>query len=66
LTDTALNTAKAGYLTRKLFVVAQDTMIAEEDCGTKKGIWVKRDSGNGLEVQSQKLSKAELAEEVKR
>ena len=38
LTDTALNTAKAGYLTSKLFVVAQDVMVAEEDCGTKEGI----------------------------
>ncbi|MSU54961.1 MAG: DNA-directed RNA polymerase subunit beta' [Candidatus Taylorbacteria bacterium] len=42
LTDTALNTAKAGYLTRKLFVAAQDTMIAEDDCGTKDHIIVKR------------------------
>jgi DNA-directed RNA polymerase subunit beta' len=50
LTDTALNTAKAGYLTRKLFVVAQDTMISEEDCNTKDGIWVKKDAGNGLEI----------------
>ncbi|KKT44310.1 MAG: DNA-directed RNA polymerase subunit beta' [Parcubacteria group bacterium GW2011_GWA2_44_15] len=42
LTDTALNTAKAGYLTRKLFVAAQDTIITEEDCGTKDAIIVKR------------------------
>ena len=35
LTDTALNTAKAGYLTRKLFDVSQDTLIIEDDCGTK-------------------------------
>ena len=35
LTDTALNTAKAGYLTRKLFVVAQDVVITEDDCKTK-------------------------------
>jgi DNA-directed RNA polymerase subunit beta' len=57
LTDTALNTAKAGYLTRKLFVVAQDTMIAEEDCGTKEGVWVRKDSGNGLEVPLSKTIK---------
>ncbi|MES2436712.1 MAG: DNA-directed RNA polymerase subunit beta' [Patescibacteria group bacterium] len=55
LTDTALNTAKAGYLTRKLFVVAQDTMISEEDCGTKKGINVRKDSGSGLEVPVSKI-----------
>ncbi len=37
LADTALNTAKAGYLTRRLVDVAQDVIITEEDCGTKKG-----------------------------
>lgn len=42
LTDTALNTAKAGYLTRKLFVSAQDTMVCEDDCGTKNSIIIKR------------------------
>jgi DNA-directed RNA polymerase subunit beta' len=35
--DTALNTAKAGYLTRRLVDVAQDVMVTEEDCGTKNG-----------------------------
>ena len=50
LTDTALNTAKAGYLTRKLFVVAQDVMTSEEDCGTKEGITIKKDSALGIEV----------------
>ncbi len=38
LSDTALNTAKAGYLTRKLFVVAQDIVVTESDCMTKDGI----------------------------
>ncbi len=42
LTDTALNTAKAGYLTRKLFVASQDTMVTIPDCGTKDAITVKR------------------------
>ena len=50
LTDTALNTAKAGYLTRKLFVVAQDNMISEKDCGTKEHIIIKRGSASGIEV----------------
>src|SRR3990167_9542063 len=44
LTDTALNTAKAGYLTRRLFDVAQDVVITEDDCGTKEGLLVKRES----------------------
>ncbi|MHB1316733.1 MAG: DNA-directed RNA polymerase subunit beta' [Minisyncoccota bacterium] len=45
LTDTALNTAKAGYLTRKLFVVAQDIVVTEEDCGTTEGIVMGEGSG---------------------
>lgn len=48
MTDTALNTAKAGYLTRRLFVVAQDVMITEEDCGTKEGISVTHKSASGI------------------
>ena len=38
LADTALKTANAGYLTRKLVDVAQDCMVTEEDCGTIDGI----------------------------
>jgi DNA-directed RNA polymerase subunit beta' len=38
LADTALKTADAGYLTRRLHDVAQDVVIVEEDCGTLRGI----------------------------
>ena len=38
LADTALKTADAGYLTRRLVDVAQDVVITEEDCGTVRGI----------------------------
>jgi DNA-directed RNA polymerase subunit beta' len=40
LADTALRTADAGYLTRRLVDVAQDVIIQEEDCGTSQGIWL--------------------------
>jgi len=40
LADTALKTANSGYLTRRLVDVAQDMVIAEEDCGTLEGIFV--------------------------
>jgi len=40
LADTALRTADAGYLTRRLVDVAQDVIINAEDCGTKDGIWI--------------------------
>lgn len=38
LADTALKTADAGYLTRRLVDVAQDVVIADDDCGTLRGI----------------------------
>jgi DNA-directed RNA polymerase subunit beta' len=50
LTDTALNTAKAGYLTRKLFVVAQDVMVNEDDCGTKESIIIKKQTASGINI----------------
>jgi len=40
LADTALKTADAGYLTRRLVDVSQDVIIREEDCGTLRGIEV--------------------------
>ncbi len=40
LSDTALKTADAGYLTRRLVDVAQDVVINEDDCGTLRGIVV--------------------------
>jgi len=42
LTDTALRTADAGYLTRRLVDVAQDVIINAEDCMTQRGIWIRR------------------------
>jgi len=50
LTDTALGTARAGYLTRRLFDVAQDSIITEEDCGTKNGIAIRRISASGIKI----------------
>jgi len=40
LADTALKTADAGYLTRRLVDVSQDVIITEDDCGTLRGISV--------------------------
>ena len=48
--DTALNTAKAGYLTRRLVDVAQDVVVTEEDCGTKEGKIVTRENISGIEI----------------
>ncbi len=48
LADTALRTADSGYLTRRLIDVAQDVIVAEDDCGTTAGIWVGEPSEKGL------------------
>ena len=51
LVDTALNTAKAGYLTRRLVDVAQNAIITEEDCGESAGKRVTpMISEGGLEI----------------
>jgi DNA-directed RNA polymerase subunit beta' len=41
LADTALKTADAGYLTRRLVDVAQDVVIEEDDCNTLNGVWME-------------------------
>ncbi|HNW71579.1 MAG TPA: DNA-directed RNA polymerase subunit beta' [Candidatus Paceibacterota bacterium] len=64
--DTALNTAKAGYLTRRLVDVAQDVVITEEDCGTKEGKIVKRENISGIEIPlSKNLRGRVLAADLK-
>ena len=49
LADTALKTADAGYLTRRLVDVAQDVTISVEDCGTKTGV-IMSDLKEGEEI----------------
>jgi DNA-directed RNA polymerase subunit beta' len=48
LADTALRTADAGYLTRRLVDVSQDVIINENDCKTKSGITIDRRDSPGL------------------
>jgi DNA-directed RNA polymerase subunit beta' len=50
LADTALNTARAGYLTRRLVDVAQDVIITENDCGTKAAKRMTKEMISGLEI----------------
>jgi len=49
LADTALKTADAGYLTRRLVDVAQDVTISTDDCGTKNGV-IMEDLKDGDEI----------------
>ena len=64
LADTALRTADAGYLTRRLVDVAQDIIIMEEDCGTVKGIWVRRSDNFGKQTLTERLIGRVAAESV--
>ena len=52
--DTALKTADAGYLTRRLVDVVQDIIVREEDCGTIQGIEVSAftDENSGAVIES--------------
>ncbi len=52
LADTALKTADAGYLTRRLVDVAQDVIISEDDCGTLRGLMATSIKNNEEEVAS--------------
>jgi DNA-directed RNA polymerase subunit beta' len=57
LADTALKTADAGYLTRRLVDVAQDLVITEEDCGTLRGLQVTalKDNEDIVEPLSERI-----------
>ena len=57
LADTALKTADAGYLTRRLVDVAQDLVINEEDCGTLRGLVVAalKDNEEVVEPLSERI-----------
>ncbi len=52
LADTALKTADAGYLTRRLVDVSQDVIISEDDCGTLRGLVSTAIKNNEEEVAS--------------
>ena len=52
--DTALKTADAGYLTRRLVDVSQDIIVKEDDCGTENGVMVEAfiDDKDGTVIES--------------
>ncbi len=66
LADTALKTAQAGYLTRRLVDVSQDVVVREEDCGTKAFKIARAENISGLEIPlSKNVFGRTLAEDVK-
>jgi DNA-directed RNA polymerase subunit beta' len=65
LADTALKTAHAGYLTRRLIDVAQDVIIKEEDCKDKEGITIYKKDLEDLGISlSQRIIGRITLEEV--
>jgi DNA-directed RNA polymerase subunit beta' len=55
LADTALRTADAGYLTRRLVDTAQDIIINADDCGTHKGFWIRRSDDVGGQAMGERI-----------
>jgi DNA-directed RNA polymerase subunit beta' len=55
LADTALRTADAGYLTRRLVDVAQDLIVMSMDCGTEKGVWIRRADNFGKQTLAERI-----------
>ncbi len=64
LTDTALKTAHAGYLTRRLFDVAQDIIVTEADCGVKTGITIRKSRAGMISDLEKALVGRVLAKDV--
>jgi DNA-directed RNA polymerase subunit beta' len=64
LADTALRTADAGYLTRRLVDIAQDIIINEIDCGTHDGAMIRRKDDVAGQSLSSRLFSRLLAEQV--
>ncbi len=63
LADTALRTADAGYLTRRLVDVAQDVIVTSEDCGTEAGVWFTEASARdvGLKLRERIIGRVAAA-----
>ena len=64
LADTALRTADAGYLTRRLVDVAQDLIVNNEDCETEEGLWIRRSDDIAGQSISSRLFGRLLSEKV--
>jgi DNA-directed RNA polymerase subunit beta' len=64
LADTALRTADAGYLTRRLVDVAQDLIVNDYDCGTEKSIAIRREDDVAGQSLGSRLYGRVIAERV--
>ena len=66
LADTALRTADAGYLTRRLVDVAQDVIVRGDDCGSVQGIYVSQieDGGDIIEQLHERIAGRYTLEDI--
>ena len=64
LTDTAIKTSDAGYLTRRLVDVAHDYIVRQDDCGTEEGLIIER-QGPREKIFLNRILGRYLAEDVK-
>jgi len=66
LADTALRTADAGYLTRRLVDVAQDVIVRGHDCGTVNGIYVSaiEEAGDVIETLADRIAGRTALEDI--
>ncbi|MFN8412812.1 MAG: hypothetical protein U0Z26_10525 [Anaerolineales bacterium] len=64
LADTALRTADAGYLTRRLVDIAQDIIINEHDCGTHDGILIRKSDDIAGQSMANRMFSRLIAERV--
>lgn len=66
LADTALRTADAGYLTRRLVDVAQDVIVRGHDCGTVNGIYVSaiEEAGDVIETLAERITGRTALEDI--
>ncbi len=65
LIDTALKTADAGYLTRRLADVAQEAIVREDDCGTTEGLEFRESEGTLLMTFAERLVGRTAAADIK-
>ncbi len=64
LTDSALKTANAGYLTRRLVDVSHEVIITKEDCGTTEGITISTEDKNRTSSFADRVIGRIVAEDV--
>jgi len=66
LADTALRTADAGYLTRRLVDVAQDVIVRGTDCGTANGVYVSmiEEGGDLIETLAERIKGRTALEDI--